>query len=345
MFLLWGLIMIKRVKLVVRVMGIVVFGASMPGLQGQAPGAGLEKQLKSQYAVTRVGANGVLIHTGTVLRVLKDGIRSMPASYAVFWPNNYKNGAKVGYHWSCPKCRFNVMRQLQVGEMVYLTDVEIKETDLVFRFQSCGECGATGSDQTDPPYAAEMSFQLGKGYLANSTLKEVQATIEQVFEIVPPRQPPPVRPLAPSAGELRVPSVYVSAQASADQIQFKADGTFSLQEGGQAYQGTFSTNGKIVELSISGGPKTAATIQGNDLTDSSGQTWILRDQTAPSTGAAAVLQNQDVIKMVKAGLDDALIIAKIGSSKCQFDTSTDALILLKQSGVSAAVLKAIVSAK
>jgi hypothetical protein len=49
--------------------------------------------------------------------------------------------------------------------------------------------------------------------------------------------------------------------------------------------------------------------------------------------------------MVKAGLDDTLIIAKISSSKCQFDTSTDALIQLKQSGVSAAVLKAIVSAK
>jgi RNA polymerase sigma-70 factor (ECF subfamily) len=32
-------------------------------------------------------------------------------------------------------------------------------------------------------------------------------------------------------------------------------------------------------------------------------------------------------------------------TRCQFDTSTDALIQLKQSGVSAAVLKAIVSAK
>ena len=44
-------------------------------------------------------------------------------------------------------------------------------------------------------------------------------------------------------------------------------------------------------------------------------------------------------------LADALIIATIGSSKCQFDTSTDALILLKQSGVSAPVFKAIVSGK
>jgi hypothetical protein len=57
-----------------------------------------------------------------------------------------------------------------------------------------------------------------------------------------------------------------------------------------------------------------------------------------------MLQNEDVIKMAKAGFDDAIIIAKISSSKCQFDTSTDALIRLKQSGVSAAVLKAMLGA-
>ena len=48
--------------------------------------------------------------------------------------------------------------------------------------------------------------------------------------------------------------------------------------------------------------------------------------------------------MAKVGIDDATLITKIGSSKCQFDTSTDALIQLKQSGVSAAVLKAMVGA-
>jgi len=149
----------------------------------------------------------------------------------------------------------------------------------------------------------------------------------------------------PASAPLRLPATYVSAQASAAQLQLNADNSFSLQEAGQTYRGTFAANGGTLELNISGGTKTTATIQGNNLTDSSGQTWVLREQTAPSTGAATVLQNQDVIKMVKAGLDDALVIAKIGSSKCQFDTSTDALIQLKQSGVSAAVLKAIVSAK
>ena len=124
-----------------------------------------------------------------------------------------------------------------------------------------------------------------------------------------------------------------------------ADNSFSLQEGGQTYHGTFVATGSTLKLNISGGPETTATIQGSNLTDGSGQTWVLREQNAPGSAAANVLQNQDVIKMVKAGLDDTLIIAKISSSKCQFDTSTDALIQLKQSGVSAAVLKAIVSAK
>jgi hypothetical protein len=70
----------------------------------------------------------------------------------------------------------------------------------------------------------------------------------------------------------------------------------------------------------------------------------LREQNSQVASGAVVLQNQDIIKMVKAGLDEAIIVAKIGGSKCQFDTSTDALIQLKGSGVSAAVLKAMVGA-
>jgi hypothetical protein len=144
---------------------------------------------------------------------------------------------------------------------------------------------------------------------------------------------------------LKLPSTYAKAETPTDQLQLNADNSFSLQEGGQTYRGTFVATGSTLKLNISGVPETTtATIQGSNLTDGSGQTWVLREQTAPGAGSASVLQNQDVIKMVKAGLDDALIIAKIGSSKCQFDTSTDALIQLKQSGVSPAVLKAIVGA-
>ena len=60
---------------------------------------------------------------------------------------------------------------------------------------------------------------------------------------------------------------------------------------------------------------------------------------AQGSGKTA-LSNDDVIKMVQAKLGDAVIVAKIKASACKFDTSTDALIKLKQSGVSDVVLAA-----
>ena len=54
----------------------------------------------------------------------------------------------------------------------------------------------------------------------------------------------------------------------------------------------------------------------------------------------APLNNDDVMKMVQAKLADAIILAKVKSSTCKFDTSTDALIRLKGAGVSDAVLEA-----
>ncbi len=53
-----------------------------------------------------------------------------------------------------------------------------------------------------------------------------------------------------------------------------------------------------------------------------------------------VLHNEDVIQMVQAKLSDGLIVAKIKSSACKFDTSTGQLIKLKSEGVSDEVLKA-----
>jgi hypothetical protein len=53
-----------------------------------------------------------------------------------------------------------------------------------------------------------------------------------------------------------------------------------------------------------------------------------------------VLTNRDVLKMVKVKLADGIIISKIKSSACNFDTSVDALVKLKEAGVSDAVIQA-----
>lgn len=62
-------------------------------------------------------------------------------------------------------------------------------------------------------------------------------------------------------------------------------------------------------------------------------------QTTP-----AALTNADILKMSKAGLAESLIVKEISSSLPAFDTSPNALIELKNQGVSAAVLDAMVSA-
>jgi len=58
-----------------------------------------------------------------------------------------------------------------------------------------------------------------------------------------------------------------------------------------------------------------------------------------------VMKNQDIILLVKAGLDSSVIIEKIRSSKTDFDLSTDALIKLKKEGVPDNVIGAMFKAK
>jgi len=57
---------------------------------------------------------------------------------------------------------------------------------------------------------------------------------------------------------------------------------------------------------------------------------------------AAKLGNSDILDMVKAGLPEEVIIAKIQSSACDFDTSPTALTTLKSAQVSNAVILVLV---
>lgn len=59
--------------------------------------------------------------------------------------------------------------------------------------------------------------------------------------------------------------------------------------------------------------------------------------------AQQTLNNDSIIKMVKAGLSDDLIIATISAQPAGFDVSTDGLIALKSSGVSDKLVAAMIS--
>ena len=65
--------------------------------------------------------------------------------------------------------------------------------------------------------------------------------------------------------------------------------------------------------------------------------------STPAASAQETLTNQSVMDMLKAGLSERVVIAKIRSSPTSFDTSTDALIALKKNGVSEKVIEAMMS--
>lgn len=343
-----------------------LFGASFSQLCGQAPGADIEQQLRSTYRLTKVGADGTVVgQAGSVLVIqptvtwsaAEQGLTALPASSGVYWYTTYDKEGRARratlQHGGFVAKRKYGHRYLQVGEKLYLTDLEVKPTEIAFFVQSCGACDPSEADPNNPPYRARLAFEFDKGYLSAADLKQVLENTGRVLSLdaSPPGQAhqPPASPLRPGplpepAVAQKLPATYVSAQTPADQLQLNADNSFSLQAAGETYRGNFTFSGNALELNLSDGTKSVATIQGNSLTDSNNQVWLLREQSATAASGGATLQNQDIVKMVKAGLDDSLIIAKIGSSKCQFDTTTDALIQLKQSGVNAAVLKAIVGA-
>ena len=66
-------------------------------------------------------------------------------------------------------------------------------------------------------------------------------------------------------------------------------------------------------------------------------------QPGATAEAAPVLTNADIVKLAAAGLPDPVVLAKIGSSSCRFDSSTDALIALKQAGVRDPIIEAMMA--
>ena len=64
---------------------------------------------------------------------------------------------------------------------------------------------------------------------------------------------------------------------------------------------------------------------------------------APLFAAAAPMTNDDVIKMVKGGLGEATVLQAIDAAEPNFDTSPEALVRLKQGGVSDTVIQRIIA--
>lgn len=69
---------------------------------------------------------------------------------------------------------------------------------------------------------------------------------------------------------------------------------------------------------------------------------------SPICSQATAIQpitNESIIEFVQAGLSEAIIAAKIRQSKTSFDTSTNALVKLKENGVAESIILAMIEAE
>lgn len=109
---------------------------------------------------------------------------------------------------------------------------------------------------------------------------------------------------------------------------------FQLDSGGDAQQSQGQQQG--------GQDQQAPAGQGQDQAQAPAAAPAAAPPAAP---AGPTLTNDNVLKLVKAKLPESVIIKKIANSNCAFDTDPDALIKLKQAGVSEGVINAMVDKK
>lgn len=76
----------------------------------------------------------------------------------------------------------------------------------------------------------------------------------------------------------------------------------------------------------------------------SGLLILMMPLTVPAqTAEKPPLTNQDVIKMVRAGLSESIVVATIQENRCNYDTSPDGLIALQKAGVTPKEMDAMMS--
>src|ERR1035441_5071168 len=274
----------------VAITGAVIVSLAPPILQGQAPSASLEQQLRGQYRAASVGNNGVVIRPGSVVTIQKDGITALQVTTEIsplgkYWSNTCKDG-----RISTPKLvQMNNQplkawaRSIQVGETAYITSLQVKASDIVFGLQT------RPADANESPYRATLTFQFRKGYLDSANFKQVQETISDVFgpdtsssaQGSDQSQPNPSQgaPPTPLAGLWDV-------QGTGAQIQLNPDGSFSQHApDGQERPGHYTVNGDMLVLTyIATGRSSTFGIRGDGIYVGSRLAWV-RHSGGPTPAA------------------------------------------------------------
>lgn len=171
-------------------LGIGLFAVTLclnmgSNLAAQNAPPSLLEQLKAQYKLVRMGADGgglAVVDPGTVLDIQKGGLLGVAPQITMFCPANFQDGDLKTPNGFCAAMVKQNSRFLPVGEKVYPTriDVNLEKDRVSFQVIECDSCNGV---QQASFFKSEVIFHFAKGALRTTGVSQVEDTIGQVLAI------------------------------------------------------------------------------------------------------------------------------------------------------------------
>lgn len=298
----------------------VFISCSLRAGQNAAPPS-VQEQLQAQYKSAKMGSdsNGpTVIEEGTVLAIQKGGILGVPYANPKGCPSKYENAnLKPPSGW-CTQSRAGggKLGGFLKNKIPGSSNVSDSKT-------STGDTRYFKKGEKVYPSNITVDFKnekIGFGVVAcdtcNKTDPPTYYKAEVDFQFAP--------------GFLE--------KGDVSKIEDTIAEVFQLDSGGDSQQSQGQQQG--------GQDQQAAAGQAQDQAQAPAAAPDAAPAAAqPAAPTGPTMTNDNVIKLVKAKLPESVIIKKIANSNCAFDTEPDALIKLKQAGVSEGVIDAMVDKK
>jgi hypothetical protein len=294
----------------------------------EAPPVSIEQSLASQYPIGTL----VVVHSTGIAGVNTDCTQPNTFTYKggqLHAPSLLQKLSLGLPAAPCASRPFSVASKAMVTSAVAVARVGA----ILINLAQCDGCDAQSRDQrlsaaaSGSVFRAQVLFQFPKGYLVTAAPDTVQAVLDHVFTLdtsanaggagLEAAAPQGVAITAPAAV---AGSLYVSSQNIADKLKLNTDNSFLLQEGGQAFSGTYGVNGAALTLHITQlGRDVAIAIQGNTLIVNGQEVWI--QQSASN----AVQPSQSISQLVGAYF-------KAGNSIDRLQLNADSSFSLQERG-------------
>jgi hypothetical protein len=144
----------------------------------------IKDALEAKYQLTKTGVDRVRItQPGTVFIVQKDGISGDLASDMTFLNNKVHDGqvAQAGGFMASMQGK-TTSRDLKTGDKVYLFRIDVKDDQVQFFVITCDTYDVSVHGSTKQTrYKAQLSFELGKDFMASATPEATEKAIETVI--------------------------------------------------------------------------------------------------------------------------------------------------------------------